>query len=90
MTSVQTKSDLRNQSDRFVIVEQTNTMYERHDGEYIAKRYFRISDIMKILGRTKTQVYWLLEKHNIKLPVNPKYGRVKVSLTQLQQMAEEI
>lgn len=90
MRSVATKADLRNQRDRFVVVSQTNTMYERHDDEYIAKRYFRISDIMKILGRTKTQVYWLLAKHNIKLPENIKYGRVKITLTQLQQMAEEI
>lgn len=90
MTSVQTKSDLRNQSDRFVIVEQTNTMYERHDDEYIAKRYFRISDIMKILGRSKSQVYWLLHKHEIKLPSNIKYGRVKIPLQQLMQMVDEV
>lgn len=65
-------------------------MYERHDGEYIAKRYFRISDIMKILGRSKSQVYWLLHKHEIKLPSNIKYGRVKIPLQQLMQMVDEV
>jgi hypothetical protein len=89
MTLVENKFELKQQRDRFVVVEQNDTMYELHDGEYIAKLYFRISDIMNILGKTRTQVYWLLRKHGIKLPVNIKYGRIKIPLTQLRQMADE-
>jgi hypothetical protein len=86
MTIIHSKSELRNQNDKYVVHQ--DTVYERHDDEYIAKLYFRISDVMGILNKSKTEVHWLLNKHNIKIPTSNKYERIKISLLQLRQMAK--
>lgn len=86
MKTVLSRKDLRNCTEKYVLVTREDLVYIRAGDEYVIKAYFDTEDAMSILEKDKFQIHRMCKSLGIQARAN-KGKRVKITLNQLRQMA---
>jgi hypothetical protein len=87
MERVKNKADLKKIDADYCMVENQDLMYQRIEGEWYPRVYFKVKDVLKILRKDNQEVRYLLRKHGIVPPRN-NFERINITLKQLRQMAD--
>jgi len=89
MKTIERKSELRHQTDPYVLVSRDNKVYVRVDQDYVAKPYFDIKEATLILGINRNLAHRRCRELGIQAPAN-KRKKLRITLEQLRRMAEMV